>query len=282
MLKKLSRLVGGSISVLAMATAAAAQEPQALNQDQFVRTVDQCLAANTQTEFDTAAAVLERVRPSCTVTGTVRLPARGNPILGDLLRYDAPGGRFVWNVQLDEQNRFYGGGASPYRLSPQFDSAGRLTSPGNPPEVAAILNEVGNANFWLLPLFRTGETRDSYQASNAFGASRQVVRVRETRYGIAAHIPAGLTSLPVLEVPVDAATARAIADHLDIALTFRVGEVCRICYKSGTLERGTRPTVSAPLDEEVTIRFLYVEILRMDVIDRRTGQIYPSRLAPSR
>jgi hypothetical protein len=245
-----------------------------------VRTVDQCLAANVQTEFDTGAAVLERVRPSCEVTGTVRFPARAHPILGDLLRYDAAGGRFIWSVQFDVQNLFYGGGASPYRLASQLGERGGSSVPANPPEATAILQGVGNANFWLLPLFRTAQTHDAYQASNAFGATREVMRVRETRYGIAVHVPGGLLSLPVLEVPADAATARAIADHLDIALTFRVGEVCRICYKSGTVERGASPTVNAPLDEEITTRFLYVEILRMDVIDRRTGQVYPSRLAP--
>ena len=275
-----SKFLVGAIGLL-LAQSTSAQTSQTLSQEQFVRVVDQCLQANAQTEFDTPAEVLGRVRGSCTLTGTVRFPARGHPILGDILIYDATRGRFAWNAHFDEQNLFYGGGASPYRLTVQLDATGRPVSPNYPPEVTAVLREVGNASFWLLPLFRTAQVRDTYRASNAFGASREVMRVRETRYGIAMHVPSGLVSLPVLAVPLDAVTARGVADHLDIALTFRVGEVCRFCYKANTIDRSVQPTIQAPLDQSISTRFVYVEILRMDVTDRRTGQAYPATLAPA-
>lgn len=255
------------------AARADAQQESPLSQQQFVSAVDGCLAANAKSEFDTAQSVLSKVQSSCDMTGTVRFPARGHPILGDILSYDAAAGRFVWSSRLDESNRFYGGGVSPYSLAVHLDASGRPMRPDMPSDVEAVLREVGNASFWMLPLFRTDQARDTYQASNAFGASREVARIRETRYGIATHIPSGLTSLLVMEVPMDAARARELADHLDIALTFRIGQVCRVCYKSTTIERGTRPTVRTPIDEEITTRVVFVNVLRMDLIDRRSGTV---------
>lgn len=267
------------IATLAIATAgmvahpAIAQDATAMSEEQFVQTVDDCLEANSKTEFDTPQDVLARVVSSCEFTTTIRIPARDNPILGDLLQFDANKGAFVWNAKLDENNRFYGGGLSPYSLAVSLDANGRMVQPNLPEGVEPILKEVGNANFFMLPLFRTAEDLGTYTASNAFGASREVLRTRETRYGIAVHVPPKLSSLLILEMPMASEKARDIADHLDIAITFTSGEVCKICYKSTTIERGQRPTINSPIDKDVTTHVTFGNITRFDVIDRRNGEL---------
>lgn len=269
---KLFGLAACAVAVLL--TPATAQEGAFMDQDRFVRAVDLCIAANLTTEFDTAEDVLTRVKGSCELMGTVRFPARGNPILGDILRYDAARSLFVWNSQLDSNNRFFGGGLSPYRLGTRLDSSGRgLDSSHLPPEIAAALTGVGNAHFWLLPIFRTELDIDTYEASNAFGAERVVQRSRETRYGLATHIPSDLNSLLVMEAPFDPATARDLADNLDIAITFQVGEACPFCYKSTTVQRDSRPTASSPFDVAITNHVILVNVLNMYLIDRRNGAV---------
>jgi len=94
------------------------------------------------------------------------------------------------------------------------------------------------------------------------------------------HIPSNLFSLLVLEAPMDAEKARDLADHLDIALTFQAGQVCRFCYKATTIERGMAPTVTAPIDQEVTTRVVFVNVLRIDLIDRRTGAVVYASAPP--
>lgn len=259
-------------AALVWASTAVAQ-PVQMGEKEFVAAVDECLAANEKTEFDTAAAVSARVAASCEFTATIRFPARSHPVLGDALKYDAGKQQFIWNVQLDETNRFYGGGASPYELGFDIDQNGRPVAKSHPPAVTAALGDIGNATFVLLPLFRTATETGSYEGSNAYGASREVARVRETRYGVAIQIPKGLTQVNVLEVPVEPAKARQIASNLDIIFTFRVKAPCSVCYKADTIERGVRPTITAPIDTLVTTNFVHAELVRFDVIDRVSGRV---------
>lgn len=271
-----------SISILATAAAVAAgataggadaQTAQMMTQAQFVGAVDQCLKANQQTEFDTPADVVARIGSSCSFTAIVRFSARGHPVLGDALRYDPAKQQFVWNILLGEQNRFYGGGASPYALGFQMDEAGRPIARSYPADVKAALGDIGNANFVLIPLFRTAEKVGSYKGSNAFGATRTVAKTEETRYGVALKIPKNLANIPVLEVAVEPEKARQIANNLDVVFTFRVNAPCPVCYKADTLQRGESPTIDAPIDANVTTHFVYAEIVRFDVIDRVTGRV---------
>jgi hypothetical protein len=252
---------------------ATAAEGTAISQAQFVASVDECLAANVRSEFDAPDDVLSRVGASCEFSATLRFPARNNPILGDLLQYDAAKGAFVWNPELGQHNRFHGGGLSPYTLAVSLDASGRMKKPELPAGVEEVLKGVGNADFWMLPVFQTFQVQETYSASNAFGVDREVLKVRKTRYGIATHIPSNLYSLLILEAPVPSQHAREIADRLDIAVTFKTGQVCDYCYKATTLERGQRPTVTSPIDEEVTTHVVFVNVVRIDVIDRQTGQV---------
>lgn len=270
----------GCAAAALLSTGAAAAPLQQMSKNEFVAAVDRCLAANEQSEFDGPQQVLAKVKASCDVTATVRFAARGHPILGNIIRYDPAAQAFVWNSTLDDQNRFYGGGASPYRLA--GTPTGQLAAAGATPQMQATLREVSNASFWLLPIYRTAEAQSTYEASNAYGATRTVQKVTETRYGIAAHVPKSLTTLRVLEAPMSPAKAKQVADSIDIALTFAVGEVCPICYKANTLERGSKPTIHTPVETEVTTRFVYANILRIDLIDRTTGEaLFASVPAPN-
>jgi len=223
--------------------------------------------ANTKSEFETVADVAARVSASCNEeSGTVRLPGRGHPIFGDLLRYDPEGRRIVWQTPLTMANRF-GGAYSPYDYNPV------LVDRSIPGDVRNELRSAWDWNFWLIPILEIGVQQDTYMARNGFGAEVDVQRRRAVRYGLAARIPPRLTIMTALLSPMEPQRAQELIDRLDVVLTWRVSPACRICLRANTKVTGRAPSIASPVEERIENRYLFVEISRMQVIDRATGEV---------
>lgn len=265
-MNKIMPILAAATAMLATAPAGA-QESMPSDQRQLVAAVDECLAANRRTEFDSVASLVQRVAASCKdVAGTVRLRGRGDPILGDLLRYDAEGQRIVWQSSLDMGNRF-GGAYSPYDYNPV------LTDRSIPAEARKVLKQVWERNYWLIPVAETERRDSTYPAANSFGARVEVSRREAVRYGLATRIPPRLTVMTALLVPMAPDRARELIDHLDVILSYRVSPACDFCLRANTKVTGRAPSINSPLEERTENRYLFADIARIQVVDRRTGEV---------
>lgn len=258
-------IVGAAIVAVAGFYGAAAATAQ--DQGEFVRAVDRCLAANAKAEFESVADVAARIAGSCNgETGTVRLRGRGDPAFGDLLHYDAEGRRIVWQAPLTMANRF-GGTYSPYDYNPV------LVDKSIPKEARSELRAAWDKNYWLIPVVETDSQQDTYAAKNGFGAEVEVHRRRSVRYALAAQIPPRLATMIALLIPMDPQRAREVIDRLDVVLTWRVSPGCGMCYRANTKVTGVAPTMASPIEERIENRYIFVQIARIQVIDRTTGEV---------
>lgn len=244
-----------------------AQEAPPSDRRQLVTAVDECLAANRRTEFDSLASLAQRVSASCIgITGTIRLKGRGDPALGDILRYDAEGQRIVWHSPLDMGNRF-GGAYSPYDYNPV------LPDKSIPPDARRALKEVWDRNYWLIPIVETERRDTTYPATNGFGVRVEVSRREATKYGLAARVAPRLTAITALIVPMPPDRARNLIDHLDVILSYRVSPACDFCLRANTKVTGRSASINSPHEERTENRYLFADIARIQVVDRRNGEV---------
>jgi hypothetical protein len=252
---------------MAVAISAMGGAQQAAGPEDFARTVERCLAANTRSEFESLADVAARVSATCNgESGTVRLQGRGHPSFGDLLRYDPEGRRIVWQAPLTMSNRF-GGTYSPYDYNPV------LSDRSIPRDARDELRAAWDRNYWLIPVSEVGVKEDSYTARNGFGVQAQVQRRQSIRYGLAARIPPRLTSMTALLIPMQPERARGLIDRLDIVLSWRIAPGCRICLRANTKVTGIAPSLTRPVEERIENRYVFAEITRIQVVDRTTGEV---------
>ena len=196
----IKRIIGATVILVVAGLCGAAAAAQ--DRGDFVRAVDRCLAANAKAEFESIADLAARVAGSCNgEAGTVRLRGRGDPAFGDLLHYDAEGGRIVWQAPLTMANRF-GGTYSPFDYNPV------LGDKSIPKEVSGELRAAWDRIYWLIPVIETDAQQDTYTARNGFGAEVEVQRRRSVRYALAAQIPPRLTTMTALLIPMDPQRAR--------------------------------------------------------------------------
>lgn len=256
----------GAIATVSL-TAANANAQDTGGSAALVETVDECLAANKQSEFDTLAATAERISKSCAEkSGVIRLRGRGDQILGDLLRYNAEGRQIVWQAPLDMGNRF-GGSPSPYDYNPVF------TDKAIPSPVRKELKAVWSRNYWLIPATETSAEQDVYEATNGFGAKVEVTRRQAIRYGIATRIPEKLTVMTALIIPMEPERAREMIDNLDVVLSWRVAPACSICFRADTKVTGRAASMSTPTEERIENRYVFADITKIEVFDRTTGEL---------
>lgn len=245
-----------------------AQAQPAVRQD-----FEDCVVANTRTEFDTADAVLARVATSCQMSGTARVRGRGDAFYGDTLRYNVNTMRLSWTATINTmENALAGGNISP--ASPVFNAAAynALTR-----DQRREVDRLGNFVFFFLQVGQPqADAVREYEASNAFGARTVVREVRGVRYSVA--LPAGgRTSGPIelasFSLPPE--RARDLIDHLDIEFQWAAQAPCAVCYRGGEVPRGglARPTITNPNDVELRHRYVFGMLHGIRLIDRRTNEV---------
>ncbi len=74
-------------------------------------------------------------------------------------------------------------GASAYDLQSQKKEAKTLTG-----DERKEIKAAGSADYLLIPVYGEKNAAGSYQATNAFGATREVAEVRGVRYSIAVNV----------------------------------------------------------------------------------------------
>lgn len=263
------------LSVAISASASTFADTAALldNSEKVVAAFDTCLKLNSKTEFDRPSDIVARVEASCVFSGASRFKARGDSIYGDVLAFNADKQAVTWPLPLDRSSDdMTGTMVSPYNLLDAPTARKEL-----PSEDREILDTLGDSDFLLLEIAnnKSGEAK-SYAASNAYGATTQVMQVRQTVYSLAVLLgDSAFGKIKLLDTTLSSEQARELMPNLDIEVDWTAQSPCRVCYRGGSVERGTLglPTFTNPYDIKIEHRYVYAHIDRIRLIDRRSNTI---------
>src|ERR1700704_4346654 len=192
-------------SQLALIDNAAPYAPILKTHKKVKQAFDSCIRENSRTEFDTAETLLARAaKAHCAFGGVSTFRGRGDELMGDLLQYDPQHQVIYWTISMERlQNLFHGlEGASAFDLRSRKGEAKSLTN-----DEKRDIKAAGDADYLLLPIYAEQNTSGTYQASNAFGAQREVAEIRGVRYSIALNVGNKVVGygerFPVASVPME-------------------------------------------------------------------------------
>lgn len=262
-------------SQLALIDNAAPDAPILKTHEKIKQFFDNCIHENLKTEFDTPETQLARAsRAACNFGGVATFRGRGDELMGDLLQYDPQHQIIYWAIPLERlQNLFHGlEGASAYDLQSRKGEAKNLTG-----DQRKEIKMAGDADYLLLAIASEQNASGSYQATNAFGAQREVTEIRGVRYSIAVNVGNKIVGygerFKVASVPMTRDKAAELMPFLDLKLYWIAAKPCSECLSAGSVIRGTlnTPTLSNPYDIKLLHNFVFSKLIAVRFIDRRDG-----------
>jgi hypothetical protein len=262
-------------SQLAVIDNAAPDAPILRTHEKVKQAFDSCILENSRTEFDTAETLLERAaKAHCAFGGISTFRGRGDELMGDLLQYDPQHQVIYWTISMERlQNLFHGlEGASAFDLRSRKGEAKSLTN-----DDKREIKTAGAADYLLVPIYAEQNTSGRYQASNAFGAQREIAEIRGVRYSIALNVGNKVVGygerFKVASVPMERDKAAELMPFLDLKLYWIAAKPCNQCLAGGQATRGTLggPTLSTPYDIKLLHNFIFAKLIAVRFIDRRDG-----------
>lgn len=262
-------------SQLAAVDNATPDSPVLKTPEQTKRAFDNCIRENTRTEFDTADTLLARAtKAPCHFGGIAVFHGRGDELSGDLLQYDPQRQLIYWDIPLERLHNLFHGleGVSAYDLQSQKKEAKTLTG-----DEKKEIKAAGSADYLLIPVYGEKNAAGTYQATNAFGAAREVVEVRGVRYSIAVSVGNKTIGygerFRVAAIPMGREKAAELMPFLDLRLYWIGANPCGKCLFGGSAVRGTLggPILSAPFDVKMLHNFVFAKLVAVRFVDRRDG-----------
>jgi hypothetical protein len=244
---------------------------------EVIRAFDACIAANVRTEFDRPSDVVAKITPACRLAGSARIKGRGDPVYRDSLSYDPDAQRVLWAVPFAiEDNGMTGTMSSPYDVSNRSERE-QLSRHDR-----SVVDDLGNSYFMLFQIASAGNAKvATFDAENAYGAKTKVLSGSETVYSIAVPTEGNMyRPVPLFSATVANDVARDVVPNLDIEFDWEAQQPCAVCFKAGTVERGTMtaPTFSSPYTLKILHKYVFARITAIKLTDRRTGAVIASGL----
>lgn len=232
---------------------------------------DACVQANARSEFDTTADILSRIKSVCVLKGTVTFKARGDALHGDLLAYDPEAQTASWKIDISTaRNGMYGTNISPFNPILRPADRARLSE-----DDLVTLDRFGNSAFWFMDIASADKPGATYRGQNGFGASFDVLKIRNVRYAVSIPVKRAGLNVTVLTLPLPSAQARALMPFLDIEIDWAATPLCAVCFTGGEVAREdyTPITMSHPIDKQTSYRYVFGAIKGARLVDRRTRQV---------
>ncbi|HEY6766757.1 MAG TPA: hypothetical protein VI386_18500 [Candidatus Sulfotelmatobacter sp.] len=252
-----------------------ADAPVLKTKDRVEQAFDNCIQANSKTEFDTPETLLDRAaKAPCRFGGATVFRGRGDEVLGDILQYDASREVIYWTIPLKRLENLYHGleGASAYDLQFRKKEADHLSG-----DQKKEIKTAGESDYLLIPLYGDHNAATTYEGTNALGAKREVAEVRGVRYSIAVNVGKKFTgygeAFPIAKIAVPREKAAQLMPFLDVKLYWLSARPCNQCVYSGSVVRGTLagPTFTSPYDIKVLHKFVFAKLVAVRFVDRRDG-----------